>query len=90
MAEMRRPMDFLKSMALAQLFITVVYMFFGLFVYSYQGQFVVNVRSCARRTNTPTDTFLLARQSGYLPLQPPDCDERNFSHRRPYRGCSVW
>ncbi|KAL4064659.1 transmembrane amino acid transporter protein-domain-containing protein [Scleroderma yunnanense] len=42
MAEMRRPMDFWKSMALAQLFITVVYMFFGLFVYTYQGQFVIN------------------------------------------------
>lgn len=42
MAEMRRPMDFWKAMALAQLFITFAYMFFGLFVYSYQGQFVVN------------------------------------------------
>ncbi|KAG6328146.1 hypothetical protein ID866_10943, partial [Astraeus odoratus] len=42
MAEMRRPMDFWKAMALAQLFISVVYMFFGLFVYSYQGQFVIN------------------------------------------------
>ena len=57
MAEMRRPMDFWKSMALAQLFITFAYMFFGLFVYSYQGQFVVNVRSCTRWTNTQTDTF---------------------------------
>jgi len=42
MAEMRRPMDFWKAMAYAQVFITVVYMFFGLFVYSYQGQFVLN------------------------------------------------
>jgi len=42
MAEMRRPMDFWKAMACAQAFITVVYMFFGLFVYSYQGQFVIN------------------------------------------------
>lgn len=42
MAEMRRPMDFWKAMAFAQLFITIVYMFFGLFVYSYQGQFVIN------------------------------------------------
>ncbi|KAG8215673.1 hypothetical protein J3R82DRAFT_7547 [Butyriboletus roseoflavus] len=41
MAEMRRPMDFWKAMACAQVFITVVYMFFGLFVYSYQGQFVL-------------------------------------------------
>ena len=43
MAEMRRPMDFWKAMALSQTFISVVYMFFGLFVYSYQGQFVINV-----------------------------------------------
>ncbi|KAF8435462.1 transmembrane amino acid transporter protein-domain-containing protein [Boletus edulis BED1] len=42
MAEMRRPMDFWKAMACAQVFITVVYMFFGLFVYTYQGQFVIN------------------------------------------------
>ncbi|KAG6372469.1 transmembrane amino acid transporter protein-domain-containing protein [Boletus reticuloceps] len=42
MAEMRRPMDFWKAMACAQAFITIVYMFFGLFVYSYQGQFVLN------------------------------------------------
>ncbi|KAI6127222.1 transmembrane amino acid transporter protein-domain-containing protein [Pisolithus sp. B1] len=43
MAEMRRPMDFWKAMAVAQLFITIIYMFFGLFVYSYQGQFVLNI-----------------------------------------------
>ncbi|KIK78020.1 hypothetical protein PAXRUDRAFT_347790 [Paxillus rubicundulus Ve08.2h10] len=42
MAEMRRPMDFWKAMALSQVFITFVYMFFGLFVYSYQGQFALN------------------------------------------------
>lgn len=42
MAEMRRPMDFWKAMAVSQIFIFVVYMFFGLFVYSYQGQYVVN------------------------------------------------
>jgi len=44
MAEMRRPMDFWKAMAYSQIFIFIVYMFFGLFVYSYQGQYVVNVR----------------------------------------------
>ncbi|KAH0835432.1 transmembrane amino acid transporter protein-domain-containing protein [Lanmaoa asiatica] len=42
MAEMRRPMDFWKALACAEVFISVVYMFFGLFVYSYQGQFVLN------------------------------------------------
>jgi hypothetical protein len=44
MAEMRRPMDFWKAMAFAQIFIFVVYTLFGLFVYTYQGQYVVNVR----------------------------------------------
>lgn len=42
MAEMRRPMDFWKAMAYSQIFIFVVYMFFGAFVYTYQGQYVVN------------------------------------------------
>ncbi|KAG1745205.1 transmembrane amino acid transporter protein-domain-containing protein [Suillus lakei] len=42
MAEMRRPMDFWKAMAYSQIFIFIVYMFFGLFVYTYQGQYVVN------------------------------------------------
>jgi hypothetical protein len=42
MAEMRRPMDFWKAMAFAQIFIFVVYTLFGLFVYTYQGQYVVN------------------------------------------------
>jgi len=39
MAEMRRPFDFWKGMLAAQAFIYVVYLFFGLFVYSQQGQF---------------------------------------------------
>ncbi|KAG1824774.1 transmembrane amino acid transporter protein-domain-containing protein [Suillus subaureus] len=42
MAEMRRPMDFWKAMAFSQVFIFIVYMFFGLFVYTYQGQYVIN------------------------------------------------
>lgn len=39
MAEMRRPMDFWKGMLCAQSLILVVYLFYGLFVYSYNGQF---------------------------------------------------
>ncbi|THU92102.1 hypothetical protein K435DRAFT_758442 [Dendrothele bispora CBS 962.96] len=41
LAEMRRPMDFWKGMACAQLLITVVYLMYGLFVYSFQGQFTL-------------------------------------------------
>ncbi|SCU88501.1 LAME_0E00122g1_1 [Lachancea meyersii CBS 8951] len=39
MAEMRRPMDFWKGMICAQILILVVYLFYGLFVYGYDGQF---------------------------------------------------
>ena len=42
MAEMRRPFDFWKGMLFAQLFIYFFYLFFGLFVYSYQGQYSLN------------------------------------------------
>ena len=43
MAEMRQPMDFWKAIAFAQVFIFIVYVLFGSFVYSYQGQFVISV-----------------------------------------------
>ncbi|RSH93075.1 hypothetical protein EHS25_007428 [Saitozyma podzolica] len=39
MAEMRRPRDFWKSAFVAQLFCYLMYMFFGLFCYSFQGQY---------------------------------------------------
>ncbi len=42
MAEMKRPFDFWKGMLCAQTFIFVCYMFYGLFCYSYQGQFTIN------------------------------------------------
>jgi hypothetical protein len=42
MSEMRRPWDFWKSLICAQTFIFVCYMFFGIYVYSYQGQYTIN------------------------------------------------
>lgn len=42
MAEMKRPMDFIKGMAMAQSLIFTCYLLYGLFVYAYQGQYVVN------------------------------------------------
>lgn len=42
LAEMRRPYDFWKGLLFAQLFIYIVYLVFGLFVYSFQGQFTIN------------------------------------------------
>jgi hypothetical protein len=42
LAEMRNPWDFWKGMLCADIFIYLVYMFFGLFQYSYQGQYTYN------------------------------------------------
>ncbi|CAH2353037.1 hypothetical protein CLIB1423_09S01398 [[Candida] railenensis] len=42
MSEMKRPRDFIKGMACAQLFIFTVYLLYGMIVYHYQGQFVIN------------------------------------------------
>ncbi|KAI1441423.1 transmembrane amino acid transporter protein-domain-containing protein [Annulohypoxylon stygium] len=42
LAEMRHPMDFWKSLLIAETFIYSVYIFFGIFVYSYQGQYSYN------------------------------------------------
>lgn len=39
MSEMRYPRDFLKGMWAAQSFIYIIYMFYGLFMYGYQGTF---------------------------------------------------
>ncbi|KAH8817479.1 oligopeptide transporter protein [Xylogone sp. PMI_703] len=42
-AEMRRPMNFLKSFSLAQALIFSIYFFYGIYVYSFQGQFTLPV-----------------------------------------------
>jgi hypothetical protein len=42
MSEMRKPIDFWKAMLAAQSFIFFFYIMFGLYVYSFQGQFVIN------------------------------------------------
>jgi hypothetical protein len=42
MAEMKRPRDFWKGMICAQGFIYCVYIFYGMFIYGYQGQYAVN------------------------------------------------
>lgn len=42
LSEMRHPMDFWKGLICAELLIYVCYMFFGIFVYSYQGQYSFN------------------------------------------------
>lgn len=42
LSEMRKPWDFWKALICAETFIYAVYLFFGIFVYSYQGQYTVN------------------------------------------------
>jgi hypothetical protein len=42
-AEMRRPMDFLKAFICAQALIFGLYVFYGLYVYSFQGQYTLPV-----------------------------------------------
>ena len=42
MSEMRRPHDFWKAHFLAEAFIFVVYVFFGVYVYVFQGQYAIN------------------------------------------------
>jgi hypothetical protein len=43
MAEMRRPWDFIKAMWAAQLFIYVVYLVYGCYVYHFQGQYAFTI-----------------------------------------------
>ncbi|KAF7942939.1 uncharacterized protein EAE97_006393 [Botrytis byssoidea] len=42
MAEMKRPLDFIKAQFLAEIFIFTCYLIFGLVLYSQQGQFTYN------------------------------------------------
>ncbi|KAK5153779.1 hypothetical protein LTR04_006162, partial [Oleoguttula sp. CCFEE 6159] len=42
MSEMRKPCDFWKALLIADSFIYIVYLFFGLYVYSFQGQYTIN------------------------------------------------
>ncbi|KAF2147650.1 oligopeptide transporter protein [Myriangium duriaei CBS 260.36] len=42
-AEMRQPMDFLKAFSVAQALIFTIYVFYGLYVYSFQGQYTLAV-----------------------------------------------
>ncbi|KAM0754795.1 hypothetical protein T439DRAFT_377221 [Meredithblackwellia eburnea MCA 4105] len=43
LAEMRRPRDFLKGMAMAQILIYTCYLLYGVFVYCFQGQFTLAI-----------------------------------------------
>ena len=61
MSEMKRPFDFWKGMICAQTFIYFCYMLFGLFVYSYQGQFTIVGNSFPRHYFLICGTLRVAR-----------------------------
>lgn len=52
MSEMRYPRDFLKAMWAAQSFIYLVYMFYGLFMYGYQGKSTPFIQKTSTLMNT--------------------------------------
>ncbi|KAJ5122421.1 hypothetical protein N7526_009358 [Penicillium atrosanguineum] len=69
LSEMRRPMDFWKGLLVAQTFITVVYIFFGAFVYSYYGQYSYsNVNQSVRPENLQVVSNVLSLLTGWLAI----------------------
>ncbi|KAH3668451.1 hypothetical protein OGAPHI_002205 [Ogataea philodendri] len=67
MYELKKPMDFWKGMLCAQAFIMVIYLVFGLFVYSYLGQWsyvTANMGIATRALQTATNVINLV--SGML------------------------
>lgn len=63
MSEMKRPMDFIKAMWGAQLFIYFFYMLYGCFMYGYQGQYVSENRSQCSKTHIAKQVLTSCRSS---------------------------
>ncbi|KAJ5591714.1 uncharacterized protein N7459_002083 [Penicillium hispanicum] len=67
LSEMRRPMDFWKGLLVAQTFITVVYVFFGAFVYHYYGQYSYsNVNQSVNPERLQVVSNVLSLLTGWL------------------------
>jgi len=67
LSEMRHPMDFWKAMLCAQLFISIVYIFFGAFTYSYYGQYAyVNISQVVKPLSLQVLSNVLALLTGWL------------------------
>lgn len=67
MAEMKRPLDFMKAVYIMEAFVIVSYMTFGLVVYSEQGQFVYNPANQGLSTyNWQTVTNVLNMVGGVI------------------------
>jgi len=69
LSEMRRPMDFWKGCIMAQVFICVVYVFFGVFVYTYIGQYsITNITQVVSPKGLQVTSNILALITGYLAI----------------------
>jgi len=69
LSEMRRPMDFWKGCIMAQVFICVVYVFFGAFVYSYFGQYsITNITQVVSPKGLQITSNILALVTGFLAI----------------------
>lgn len=69
MSEMRRPMDFWKGCLMAQVFITVVYIFFGTFTYHYIGQYsITNITQVISPYPLQVVANVLALVTGFLAI----------------------
>ncbi|KAJ5335594.1 hypothetical protein N7541_005418 [Penicillium brevicompactum] len=67
LSEMRRPMDFWKGLLMGQTFITVVYVFFGAFIYNYYGQYAYsNVNQSVYPLNLQVVGNVLSLITGWL------------------------
>ena len=69
LSEMRHPMDFWKGTIMAQVFISVVYVFFGAFVYHYIGQYsITNITQVVSPYGLQVTSNILALLTGYLAI----------------------
>ncbi|EPS31970.1 hypothetical protein PDE_06929 [Penicillium oxalicum 114-2] len=69
LSEMRRPMDFWKGLLVAQTFITVVYIFFGAFVYHFYGQYAyTNVTQSVNPQHIQIVGNVLSLLTGWLAI----------------------
>lgn len=69
LAEMRRPMDFWKGMLIAQLFITIVYVVFGVIIYHFYGQYAYsNVNQTVNPKSLQVVGNVLSLITGWLAI----------------------
>lgn len=67
LAEMRHPMDFWKGLFCAQAFICIIYLLFGVFVYSFWGQYSANnIVNVIRPYNLQTAGNIFTMLTGFI------------------------